>query len=110
MGPQVADVLPHLGSQQKPVLVVPIAFTSDHIETLYEIDVEYAELAHKSGHAVGIFLLNTLPSSGFIRFPFSHATRRSTAFTLECEVENPSEFIIPCRHKSWKSINFQIVR
>ena len=23
------------------VLVVPIAFTSDHIETLYEIDIQY---------------------------------------------------------------------
>jgi ferrochelatase len=31
------------------VLVVPIAFTSDHIETLSEIDIEYAELAHELG-------------------------------------------------------------
>jgi len=31
------------------VLVVPIAFTSDHIETLYELDIEVKEKAHKSG-------------------------------------------------------------
>ncbi|MEM1009547.1 MAG: ferrochelatase, partial [Myxococcota bacterium] len=31
------------------VLVVPIAFTSDHIETLVEIDQEYGELAKESG-------------------------------------------------------------
>jgi ferrochelatase len=31
------------------MLVVPIAFTSDHIETLHEIDVEFAEVAAKAG-------------------------------------------------------------
>lgn len=31
------------------VLVVPIAFTSDHIETLSEIDIEYAHLAREVG-------------------------------------------------------------
>jgi ferrochelatase len=34
---------------QKNMLVVPIAFTSDHIETLSEIDIEYGELAHSLG-------------------------------------------------------------
>ena len=33
----------------KRVLMVPISFVSDHIETLYEIDVEYAELARAAG-------------------------------------------------------------
>lgn len=31
------------------MLVVPIAFTSDHIETLHEIDVQFAEVAAKAG-------------------------------------------------------------
>jgi ferrochelatase len=31
------------------VLVVPIAFTSDHIETLSELDREYGEVAHQAG-------------------------------------------------------------
>jgi ferrochelatase len=30
-------------------LVVPISFTSDHIETLHEIDIEYKKLALKAG-------------------------------------------------------------
>ena len=29
--------------------VVPIAFTSDHIETLYELDLEYKEVAESLG-------------------------------------------------------------
>ena len=31
------------------ILVVPIAFVSEHSETLVELDVEYRELAHKAG-------------------------------------------------------------
>lgn len=33
----------------KNLLVVPLSFVSDHIETLHEIDIEYAEEAHKLG-------------------------------------------------------------
>ncbi|PRP88661.1 ferrochelatase [Planoprotostelium fungivorum] len=50
MGPQTVDVVKKLGKRgQKSVLVVPIAFTSDHIETLSEIDIEMAEDAEKAG-------------------------------------------------------------
>ena len=35
--------------KEKNVLVIPIAFTSDHIETLAEIDIEFAEVAEKAG-------------------------------------------------------------
>lgn len=34
---------------KKEILVVPIAFTSDHIETLYEIDIEYKKVASEHG-------------------------------------------------------------
>jgi ferrochelatase len=33
----------------KNLLVAPLSFVSDHIETLHEIDIEYAEEAHKLG-------------------------------------------------------------
>ena len=33
----------------KNVLVVPISFVSDHIETLYEIDILYKTMAEKLG-------------------------------------------------------------
>lgn len=38
------------------VLAVPIAFTSDHVETLYEIDIEYAEEAREVGIEVVRYL------------------------------------------------------
>ena len=36
---------------RRNILLVPIAFTSDHIETLHELDLEYArDLGTKVGH------------------------------------------------------------
>ena len=51
-GPSTEEVIKELGAKKrKNVLVVGIAFTSDHIETLSEIDIEYGELAHEVGIA-----------------------------------------------------------
>ncbi|GMH72126.1 hypothetical protein TL16_g05836, partial [Triparma laevis f. inornata] len=48
--PYTDDVLPTLGSSGvKNLVVVPISFVSEHIETLEEIDIEYKELALESG-------------------------------------------------------------
>jgi ferrochelatase len=45
-GPQTSDSVKGLSKLGiKDVCLVPIAFTSDHIETLYELDVEIAEEA-----------------------------------------------------------------
>eukprot|EP00937_MAST-01D_sp_MAST-1D-sp2_P008061 g8061.t1 len=50
MGPSTSDSIKGLAAQgHKHVLAVPIAFTSDHVETLFEIDVEYAEEAEEAG-------------------------------------------------------------
>lgn len=48
--PYTDDVLPELGgSGVRNLVVVPISFVSEHIETLEEIDIEYRELAEESG-------------------------------------------------------------
>ena len=50
LGPSTETVIEELGAKKrKNVLVVGIAFTSDHIETLHELDIEYGELAHEVG-------------------------------------------------------------
>ena len=44
------SIIKNLGKRGvRRLLVVPIAFTSDHIETLFEIGEEYAELAEEVG-------------------------------------------------------------
>ena len=48
--PYTDDVLPELGAKGvKNLVVVPVSFVSEHIETLEEIDIEYRELAEESG-------------------------------------------------------------
>jgi ferrochelatase len=50
LGPSTEQVIRRLGGRgQRELLVVPIAFTSDHIETLSELDREYGEVAHEVG-------------------------------------------------------------
>ncbi|MFH1765554.1 MAG: ferrochelatase [Gemmatimonadota bacterium] len=50
LGPSTEHVIRELGAKgRKRILVVGIAFTSDHIETLSEIDIEYAHLARSVG-------------------------------------------------------------
>ncbi len=50
LGPQTSDVIRELGrGLRRDVLVAPIAFVSDHIETLYEIDILFAEEAKQAG-------------------------------------------------------------
>jgi protoporphyrin/coproporphyrin ferrochelatase len=48
--PYTEDALRELGTQGvKDLVVVPISFVSEHIETLQEIDIEYREIAEESG-------------------------------------------------------------
>jgi ferrochelatase len=63
--PQVLDAVAREGATR--VCLVPISFVSEHIETLFEIDVEYREHAEKAGiHHFGRALaLGTEPA--FVR-------------------------------------------
>jgi ferrochelatase len=62
--PYTEDALQELGTQGiENLLVVPISFVSEHIETLQEVDIEYRHLAEEAG--IGSFhrvpALNTHP-------------------------------------------------
>ncbi len=49
IGPSTEDELMRAGREELPVVLVPIAFVSEHSETLVELDIEYAELAYQHG-------------------------------------------------------------
>lgn len=49
IGPSTDDEIRRAGAEGTGVLVSPIAFVSEHVETLVELDHEYAELAQESG-------------------------------------------------------------
>ncbi|KAN0019716.1 hypothetical protein ACTFIU_002938 [Dictyostelium citrinum] len=49
LSPKTSFVIEQLAKKGRNAIVIPIAFTSDHIETLSEIDIELQHLAKKSG-------------------------------------------------------------
>ena len=49
IGPETEEELQRAGQDGVPVVVVPIAFVSEHSETLVELDIEYAEKAVEFG-------------------------------------------------------------
>lgn len=50
IGPGTEEMLESLAAQGvRNVLVVPLSFVSDHIETLYEVDLLFGETARKAG-------------------------------------------------------------
>jgi protoporphyrin/coproporphyrin ferrochelatase len=46
LGPTVESVLDRIAKiGSKPVLIVPVGFVSDHVETLYDVDIEFSRYA-----------------------------------------------------------------
>lgn len=59
--PYTEDEIKRAGSDGVALVVVPVAFVSEHSETLVELDIEYAELAEEAGvpHYVRAPTVNT---------------------------------------------------
>ena len=49
IGPSTEDIIIENSKLEKHIVLVPIAFVSEHSETLVELDIEYKELAYKNG-------------------------------------------------------------
>ena len=49
IGPSTEDIIFENSKLGKHIVLVPIAFVSEHSETLVELDIEYKELADKNG-------------------------------------------------------------
>jgi len=65
--PSTAKMIEDLSKQNKKhLLVVPISFVSDHVETLFELDIEYRHVADKFGIKNYIVMKGLNDSSLFI--------------------------------------------
>jgi len=49
IGPSTEDIIIENSKSGKHIVLVPVAFVSEHSETLVELDIEYKELADKNG-------------------------------------------------------------
>ncbi len=64
IGPSTDDEIRRAGAEGKGVMITPIAFVSEHVETLVELDHEYAELAEEVGASpyLRVAALGTAPA------------------------------------------------
>ena len=49
IGPSTDEEIKKAGADKVPVLVVPVAFVSEHSETLVELDIDYRKMAEAAG-------------------------------------------------------------
>ncbi len=49
IGPSTDEVIIKYSKEKKGIVIVPVAFVSEHSETLVELDIEYKKLAKKNG-------------------------------------------------------------
>ena len=49
IGPSTEEIIIKYSKEKKGIVIVPVAFVSEHSETLVELDIEYKKLAEKNG-------------------------------------------------------------
>ena len=49
IGPSTDEIIIQYSKEKKGIIIVPVAFVSEHSETLVELDIEYKKLAEKNG-------------------------------------------------------------
>ncbi|KAH9948993.1 ferrochelatase [Amylocystis lapponica] len=96
MGMQTGEALKGLARLgRKQVVLVPIAFTSDHIETLYELDLEYAKEARE--HGIEVHRAESLNDS-----PVEHASGKSGPTSIQLGLRCPGCTNSTCgQQKNW---------
>jgi protoporphyrin/coproporphyrin ferrochelatase len=78
LGPSIEDILPEFASQGiKNVLVTPVGFMADHVEILFDLDIEAQEIAREQGiRLVRSESLNATPDfiEGLAKFVLEKST------------------------------------
>lgn len=83
IGPSTDDEIKKAGEEGVSIIIVPIAFVSEHSETLVELDIEYKHLAKESG------------VKNYVRVPTLGCDNKFIK-TLENVVHNTEDFVCNC--------------
>jgi ferrochelatase len=93
--PSTEDAIVAAGSDGKGVLICPVAFVSEHVETLVELDHEYAELAAAQGIAPYLRARTPGVGAGFIQ---TLAAAVTSALARSGDVEPHGDWRCPSTH------------
>jgi protoporphyrin/coproporphyrin ferrochelatase len=90
IGPSTLEAIAEAGAEGKGVIVCPISFVSEHIETLVELDHDYAESARREGVEPYI----RVPALG-VHAHFIHGLAQAAKKALERAKTNEDGAIAP---------------
>ena len=97
IGPSTDDIIIKYSKEKKGIVIVPVAFVSEHSETLVELDIEYKKLAEKNGCS----FYKRVPALGieenFIKGLAELILKKTTRRTFVSSIMCPNKFIkCPC--------------
>ena len=97
IGPSTDEIIIKYSKEKKGIIVVPVAFVSEHSETLVELDIEYKKLAEKNGCS----FYKRVPALGieenFIKGLTDLVLKKETRGTFVSSVICPNKYIkCPC--------------
>ncbi len=84
IGPETRDMIREAGTSRVPVVLVPVTFVSEHVETLVELDIEYRRVAKVAGVPAYIRVPTTRVHPRFIT-----GLARLVQEALTCEKSDP---------------------
>tara|TARA_B110000881_G_C18502451_1_gene477696 strand:+ start:91 stop:1113 length:1023 start_codon:yes stop_codon:yes gene_type:complete len=92
IGPSTEDVIKEAAKKQKILVVVPVAFVSEHSETLVELDIEYKKLAEENGSKQYIRVPAVTINKNFINSLKSSILQASHEERFTSSVKCPKQF------------------
>lgn len=103
IGPNTEEEIEKAGKEQKELMVVPVAFVSEHSETLVELDIEYKAIADK--HSINYIRVPTLSINNYfvesLKNMVINATNSESNFLYSNEMKRlcPANYSkCPCRN------------
>ena len=92
IGPSTEKVIKNEARKQKIIIVVPVAFVSEHSETLVELDIEYKKLAEENGSKEYIRIPAVTANQDFINSLKFSILQASNGEKLTSSIKCPNKF------------------
>jgi ferrochelatase len=92
IGPSTENVIREEAKKQRIIIVVPVAFVSEHSETLVELDIEYKKIAEENGSKSYIRVPAVTVNQDFINSLKSSILQASKGEKFTSSINCPDKF------------------
>ena len=92
IGPSTENIIKEEAQKNKRIIVVPVAFVSEHSETLVELDIEYRKLAEENGSKEYIRVPAVTANQDFINSLKSSILKASNNEKYTSSIKCPDKF------------------